>query len=138
MELQYPISLFITSLTSTAIVGAVVLPRLSVCDFIRIIVDKMDKNKSGFVDKEELMEWIHHSTKRGIYDDTQKRWDYYDRDKSGDVHLDEWIKSSYSYMAGMCLVHKDTGVCAAEILSGTVSCVAAGHGVLCESIDICV
>lgn len=64
-----------------------------------IIVGKMDKNKSGFVDKEELMEWIRHSTKRGIYEDTEKRWEYYDRDKSGDVHFDEWVKSSYSYMA---------------------------------------
>lgn len=71
----------------------------------RIIVDKIDKNKSGFVDKEELMEWIRHSTKRGIYEDTQRRWDYYDRDKSGDVHFDEWVKSSYSYMAGACVHH---------------------------------
>ena len=65
----------------------------------------MDKNRSGFVDKEELMEWIRHSTKKGIYEDTQKRWDYYDRDKSGDVHFDEWVKSSYSYMAGACADH---------------------------------
>ena len=90
----------------------------------------MDKNKSGFVDKEELMEWIRHSTKRGIYDDTQKRWDYYDRDKSGDVHLDEWIKSSYSYMAGVCVCvwctgTLDTRVCPAEILRG--------HCILCRS-----
>ena len=111
----------------------------SICKLIRIIVDKMDKNKSGFVDKEELMEWIHHSTKRGIYDDTQKRWDYYDRDKSGDVHLDEWIKSSYSYMAGVCVWCTgtlDTRVCPAEILRGQCILCGAGHSVLCKSIDI--
>ena len=94
----------------------------------RIIVGKMDKNKSGFVDKEELIEWIRHSTKRGIYEDTQKRWEYYDRDKSGDVHFDEWVKSSYSYMAGAC------AGCTKEHCGGAgvlhVSC--GGVGTLCR------
>lgn len=65
-----------------------------------IIVDKMDKDKDGFVSKEELKDWIKHISRRYIYEDADSQWGTHDTNGDGGISWDEWFQSTYQAMAG--------------------------------------
>jgi Ca2+-binding EF-hand superfamily protein len=64
-----------------------------------IIVDKIDSDKDGKITTDEMTYWIKHSLKKYAYDDAEGRMELQDRDKSGDLEFEEWINTTYSYMA---------------------------------------
>ena len=62
-------------------------------------MNKIDKDKNGKVDKAELTDWIKHSLKKSAYDDAKMQMELQDLDNSGDLEFDEWMNTTYSYMA---------------------------------------
>ncbi|KAM8927975.1 reticulocalbin-3 isoform 3-T3 [Pelodytes ibericus] len=64
------------------------------------IVDKIDKNKDGFVTQEELQGWITHSQNRYIYENVNKHWSDYDENKDDKIAWVEYKKTTYGYAAG--------------------------------------
>ncbi len=65
----------------------------------RIIVDKIDTNKDGKVSTDELSAWISKVSKRYVWDDVNRMWDFHDTDHDGFVNLDEH-KEVYGVVSG--------------------------------------
>ncbi|XP_073426932.1 reticulocalbin-1-like isoform X2 [Dendrobates tinctorius] len=64
------------------------------------IVDKIDKNKDGFITGEELRNWITHSQNRYIYENVNKHWADYDKNKDNAISWEEYKNTTYGYAAG--------------------------------------
>ncbi len=62
---------------------------------LRILAAKMDRNKDGFVSKEELAEWIAQSLRNLDEEEVDERIDEMDDDKDGKVTWDEYRKDAF-------------------------------------------
>ncbi|XP_071481946.1 calumenin-like isoform X2 [Diadema antillarum] len=60
------------------------------------IVEKIDKDKDGFVTEEELKEWIIHQQSRYIYDDVDRQWKGHNIDGNQKISWDEYNQTTYS------------------------------------------
>eukprot|EP00062_Callorhinchus_milii_P025435 gi/632986418/ref/XP_007910227.1/ PREDICTED: reticulocalbin-3 isoform X2 [Callorhinchus milii] len=61
------------------------------------IVDRIDKNKDGFVTHEELVEWIKRTQNRFIDENVKKHWKEYDLNKDDKVSWEEYKNTTYGY-----------------------------------------
>lgn len=68
-----------------------------------IIADKIDKNGDGYMDKEELVDWIRHVAHRYIYDDAERQWSFHERNNDNYISWDEYADTAY----GMIEDHDD-------------------------------
>ncbi|XP_075047426.1 calumenin-like isoform X2 [Mixophyes fleayi] len=64
------------------------------------LVNKIDKDKDGFVTGEELKDWITHSQNRYIYENVNKHWADYDKNKDNRISWEEYKNTTYGYAAG--------------------------------------
>ncbi|XP_053546829.1 reticulocalbin-3 isoform X1 [Bombina bombina] len=64
------------------------------------IVAKIDKDKDGFVTQVELKDWIKHTQNRYIYENVNKHWADYDKNKDDKIAWDEYKNTTYGYYAG--------------------------------------
>ncbi|KAM4703928.1 reticulocalbin-3 [Rhinophrynus dorsalis] len=64
------------------------------------IVDKIDRDKSGFVTEAELKDWIKHSQNRYIYENVNKHWADYDQNKDDKISWEEYKNTTYGYVPG--------------------------------------
>ncbi|XP_018083638.1 calumenin isoform X2 [Xenopus laevis] len=64
------------------------------------IVDKIDRDKNGFVTNMELKDWIKHTQNRYIYENINKHWADYDKNKDDMISWEEYIKTTYGYVPG--------------------------------------
>lgn len=71
----------------------------------RIIVDKIDKDKDGFVSQEELKEWIQFTQKRYIVDDINRQWQSHNPDNKDKITWEEYKKMVYGFLDGNILVN---------------------------------
>ncbi|KAI1309484.1 Calumenin [Halotydeus destructor] len=62
------------------------------------IVDKMDTDKDGFVDQNELKGWIHHASKNYILEDVERQWKNYKPENSDKISWEDYKKSTYGFM----------------------------------------
>ncbi|XP_046394103.1 calumenin-B-like isoform X1 [Ischnura elegans] len=63
-----------------------------------IIVDKIDKNKDGFVSQDELKEWIRYTQSRYLLDDVDRQWKSYNPELKEKITWEEYRKLLYSFM----------------------------------------
>nr|XP_039254292.1 calumenin-B-like [Styela clava] len=63
-----------------------------------IIADRIDSNKDGKVDKEELAAWIKKAQTRYVEEDAATQIQNMDEDKDGQIHWDEYYKSTYGHV----------------------------------------
>lgn len=52
----------------------------------RVIVDRIDDNKDGFVDMAELKNWISFTQRRYIEDDVNRQWKQHNPDNAEKLH----------------------------------------------------
>ncbi|CAH2318975.1 reticulocalbin-3 isoform X2 [Pelobates cultripes] len=64
------------------------------------IVEKIDKDKDGFVTHAELRDWITHTQNRYIYENVNKHYADYDQNKDDKISWEEYKKVTYGYAAG--------------------------------------
>ncbi|NP_001086959.1 reticulocalbin 3 L homeolog precursor [Xenopus laevis] len=64
------------------------------------IVDKIDRDKDGFVTEVELKDWIKHTQNRYIYENVNKHWADYDQNKDDMISWEEYKNTSYGYIPG--------------------------------------
>ncbi|XP_013787349.1 calumenin-like [Limulus polyphemus] len=62
-----------------------------------IIVDKIDKDKDGFVDQKELQDWIQYTQKRYILDDVDRQWKAHNPDKKEILMWEDYRKVTYGF-----------------------------------------
>ncbi|ESO97522.1 hypothetical protein LOTGIDRAFT_103470 [Lottia gigantea] len=67
-----------------------------------LIIDKIDKNKDGFVSEDELKDWIQYVQKRYISTDTDRMWKDYDTTEDNKITWDAYMKRTYGYSEGRC------------------------------------
>ncbi|XP_033117476.1 calumenin-B-like isoform X2 [Anneissia japonica] len=60
------------------------------------IVEKIDENKDGKVDVDELQRWVEKQQNRYISEHTHERWQLHNTDSDNYLTLDEYIKSTYA------------------------------------------
>lgn len=65
---------------------------------LEIIVDKIDKDKDGFVSKEELKEWIQFTQKRYIHNDVENQWRTHNPENKEKLSWEEYKKMVYGFM----------------------------------------
>uniref|UniRef100_A0A1W7R9T9 Reticulocalbin-3 n=1 Tax=Hadrurus spadix TaxID=141984 RepID=A0A1W7R9T9_9SCOR len=65
------------------------------------MVEKIDKNKDGFVTQKELRDWIRFTQKRYILEDVDRQWKSHAREKEDILTWDEYRKSAYGYLDGL-------------------------------------
>uniref|UniRef100_A0A8D8Y725 Reticulocalbin-3 n=1 Tax=Cacopsylla melanoneura TaxID=428564 RepID=A0A8D8Y725_9HEMI len=65
---------------------------------LEIIVDKIDKDKDGFVAKEELKDWIQYTQKRYIHNDVENQWRTHNPENKDKISWDEYKKMVYGFM----------------------------------------
>ncbi|XP_039648271.1 calumenin-A [Perca fluviatilis] len=64
-----------------------------------IIVNKMDRNKDGFISEEELKDWIKSAQKKHIYDSVEHQWKDFDVNGDGLISWEEYKNVTYgSYL----------------------------------------
>ncbi len=73
--------------------------KFCVLPLCRIIVDKIDTNRDGKLSRDELSAWISKVSKRYVWDDVDRMWDFHDTDHDGFVNLDEH-KEVYGLVSG--------------------------------------
>ncbi|KAK2502754.1 hypothetical protein MC885_012711 [Smutsia gigantea] len=61
----------------------------------RMIVDKIDADKDGFVTEGELKSWIKHAQKKYIYDNVENQWHEFDMNQDGLISWDEYRNVTY-------------------------------------------
>ncbi|OWK06260.1 CALU [Cervus elaphus hippelaphus] len=61
----------------------------------RMIVDKIDADKDGFVTEGELKSWIKHAQKKYIYDNVENQWQEFDLNQDGLISWDEYRNVTY-------------------------------------------
>jgi Ca2+-binding EF-hand superfamily protein len=62
---------------------------------LRILAGKMDTNKDGMVDSEELTAWIHESLKQLDQDEVRERFPQIDLDKDGKLSWEEYLNDAF-------------------------------------------
>nr|CAD7573721.1 unnamed protein product [Timema californicum] len=65
-----------------------------------LIVDKIDKDEDGFVNQEELKDWIQFTQKRYIVDDVERQWKTHNPENKEKITWDEYKKMVYGFMDG--------------------------------------
>ncbi|XP_015596985.1 calumenin [Cephus cinctus] len=63
-----------------------------------IIVDKIDKDKDGFVTQEELKDWIKYTQQRYIRDDVERQWKSHNPDDKENLPWSEYRTMVYGFM----------------------------------------
>lgn len=63
------------------------------------IVDKIDRDKDGFITNQELKDWIAHAQNRYIYENVNKHWRDYDKNKDDKISWEEYKNTTYGYAA---------------------------------------
>ncbi|XP_058804085.1 calumenin [Phymastichus coffea] len=63
-----------------------------------LIVDKIDKDKDGFVTQEELKDWIKHTQQRYIRDDVERQWRSHNPDDKEKISWDEYRRMIYGFL----------------------------------------
>ncbi|XP_049835861.1 calumenin [Schistocerca gregaria] len=66
-----------------------------------LIVDKIDKDKDGFISQEELKEWIQFTQRRYIVDDVERQWKTHNPDNKDKITWEEYKKMVYGFMDDM-------------------------------------
>ncbi|XP_071452489.1 calumenin-A [Hetaerina americana] len=66
-----------------------------------LIVDKIDKDKDGFVSQDELKEWIRYTQSRYLLDDVDRQWKSYNPELNEKITWEEYRKLLYSFMDDM-------------------------------------
>lgn len=66
-------------------------------------MDRIDTNKDGYVNHEELHHWIKHRQRRYIEENVNKHWKDYDKDKDNRIGWEEYKNTTYGYYLGKCL-----------------------------------
>nr|CAD7430933.1 unnamed protein product [Timema monikensis] len=66
-----------------------------------LIVDKIDKDEDGFVNQEELKDWIQFTQKRYIVDDVERQWKTHNPENKEKITWDEYKKMVYGFMDDM-------------------------------------
>ncbi|KPP76259.1 Calumenin-like [Scleropages formosus] len=64
--------------------------------FHRMIVDKVDGDKDGFVTEDELKAWIKKAQKKYIYDNADRQWKDFDMNSDGLVSWEEYKNVTYA------------------------------------------
>ncbi|XP_038157431.1 calumenin-A-like isoform X2 [Cyprinodon tularosa] len=68
---------------------------------LRIIVDRIDDNKDGFVSEEELELWIRNVQNRHMYENVEHQWHEFDLNNDGLISWEEYRNVTYgSYLEG--------------------------------------
>lgn len=62
------------------------------------IVDKIDKDKDGYVTQEELKDWIQYTQKKYILDDVERQWKSHNPDKIDLLSWEDYKKITYSFV----------------------------------------
>jgi Ca2+-binding EF-hand superfamily protein len=62
---------------------------------LRILANKMDKNKDGFVTEDELSEWVHNSMVSLDQEETDERFDEIDKNKDGEITWTEYVHEAF-------------------------------------------
>lgn len=65
------------------------------------MVDKIDKDKDGFVTEKELKNWIRFTQKRYILEDVDRQWKSHSQEQNDLLTWDEYRKSAYGYLDGL-------------------------------------
>lgn len=68
--------------------------------FCRLIVDKIDGDKDGFVSQEELKDWIRYTQRRYILDDVDRQWKTHNPEEKETISWDQYKKMLYGFMDG--------------------------------------
>lgn len=63
-----------------------------------LIVDKIDKDKDGFVTLEELKDWIRYTQQRYIRDDVERQWKSHNPDDKEKIIWEEYRKMIYGFL----------------------------------------
>eukprot|EP00061_Rhincodon_typus_P016707 g45062.t1 len=63
----------------------------------RMIVDKIDEDKDGFVTEAELKAWIKRAQKRYIFENVGRQWPDFDSNQDGLVSWEEYRNVTYGY-----------------------------------------
>lgn len=63
-----------------------------------IIVDKIDKDKDGYVTQEELKDWIMYTQQRYIRDDVERQWKVHNPEGKDKLPWKEYKALVYNYM----------------------------------------
>ncbi|XP_012279956.1 calumenin [Orussus abietinus] len=63
-----------------------------------LIVDKIDKDKDGFVTQEELKDWIKYTQQRYIRDDVERQWKSHNPDDKDTLAWSEYRKIVYGFV----------------------------------------
>lgn len=66
----------------------------------RLIVDKIDEDKDGFVSQEELKDWIRYTQRRYITDDVDRHWKTHNPEDKEKISWEEYKKMLYGFMDG--------------------------------------
>lgn len=64
----------------------------------RVIIDKIDNNKDGFITQEELKDWIKYTQKRYITVDVEQQWKQHNPDEKDSITWEEYKKLVYGFM----------------------------------------
>lgn len=68
---------------------------------LKKIVDKMDKDKDGFVTHKELKEWIQYTQKRYILDDVDRQWATHNPSQKELLTWQDYMNITYGFMKDM-------------------------------------
>ncbi|TDH03504.1 hypothetical protein EPR50_G00163330 [Perca flavescens] len=69
-------------------------------DKLAKIVERIDKDRDGYVSHAELHSWIRHRQRRYIQENVDKHWKDYDKDQDGKIAWDEYKNTTYGYYLG--------------------------------------
>lgn len=70
----------------------------------RLIFEKIDTDKDGIVNEEELEKWITTSQERYVREDTEREFAKFDENKDGQVKWDEYYKITFGFLKGIAWV----------------------------------
>lgn len=65
---------------------------------LAIIVDKIDKDKNGFVTQTELQDWIKFTQRRYIYEDVERQWTSHELNHDSLLSWDEYLNVTYGFL----------------------------------------
>lgn len=65
---------------------------------------KIDSDKDGQVTIAEMKYWISHSKNRRAKMEVEERAKSYDENEDGYISWDEYIKTTYGHMTGVCIL----------------------------------
>lgn len=66
-----------------------------------LIVDKIDFNKDGFINQEELKDWIRYTQKRYIMEDVDRQWKQHNPENKDKVVWEDYRKLVYGFLDSM-------------------------------------